>query len=56
MERNQKNKEKGNGEGTLYTNKNTGLLVGQYCYNGKRKSIYQKKNEKQVILRKDLIK
>ena len=46
MERNQKNKEKGNGEGTLYTNKKTGLLVGQYCYNGKRKSIYQKKNEK----------
>ena len=46
MERKQRNKTKGNGEGTLYTNKKTGLLVGQYVYNGKRKSVYQKKNEK----------
>lgn len=46
MKRNQRNKEKGNGEGTLYVNSKTGLLIGQYCYNGKRKSVYQKKNEK----------
>ena len=46
MGRNQKNKEKGNGEGTLYVSSRTGLLVGQYCYKGKRKSVYQKKNEK----------
>lgn len=46
MERNQKNKEKGNGEGTIYVSSRTGLLVGQYCYNRKRKSVYQRKNEK----------
>lgn len=46
MERNQKNKQKGNGEGTVYLNKKTGLLIGQYTINGKRKSVYQKKNEK----------
>lgn len=42
----QKTKQKGNGEGTIYLNKKTGLHIGQYVYNGKRKSIYQKKNEK----------
>lgn len=41
-----KKKEKGNGEGTIYTSSKTNLLVGQYVYNGKRKSVYQKKNEK----------
>lgn len=46
MARNQKNKEKGNGEGTIYLNKKTGLLIGQYTIGGKRKSVYQKKNEK----------
>lgn len=39
-------KQKGNGEGTLYLNQKTKLYVGQYVYNGKRKSVYQKKNEK----------
>lgn len=46
MVRNQKNKEKGNGEGTIYKSSKTGLYVGQYFYNGKRKSVYQKRNEK----------
>ena len=46
MERNQKNKEKGNGEGTLYKSSKTGLYVGQYVVNHKRHSVYQKKNEK----------
>lgn len=44
--RNQKNKEKGNGEGTIYKSSKTGLYVGQYVTNGKRHSVYQKKNEK----------
>lgn len=39
-------KVKGNGEGTIYRSNKTGLYVGQYVYNGKRKSVYQKKNEK----------
>lgn len=52
MERKQRNKEKGNGEGTLYKSSKTGLLVGQYVYNGKRKSVYQKKNEKTVDFKK----
>ena len=39
-------KLKGNGEGTLYKNNKTGLYIGQYYANGKRHSIYQKKNEK----------
>lgn len=46
MERNQKNKTKGNGEGTIYKNNKTGLYIGQYVVNGKRKSVYQRKNEK----------
>ena len=44
-ERTQKNKTKGNGEGTIYKIKRTGLLAGQYVVNGKRKTIYQRKNE-----------
>ncbi|MDR0979464.1 MAG: site-specific integrase [Lachnospiraceae bacterium] len=45
-ERTQKNKEKGNGEGTLYKSSVTGLYIGQYFHEGRRKSLYQKKNEK----------
>lgn len=41
-----KKKSKGNGEGTIYINSKTGLYVGQYVVNGKRKSVYQKKHEK----------
>lgn len=41
-----KKKSKGNGEGTIYINSKTGLYVGQYVIDGKRKSVYQKKNEK----------
>ncbi len=39
-------KQKGNGEGTIYKFKKTGLSIGQYFHNGKRHSVYQKKNEK----------
>lgn len=44
-ERTQKSKSKGNGEGSLYFNKAKKIWVGQYFSNGKRKAIYQKKNE-----------
>lgn len=47
-----KTKEKGNGEGTIYPNKNTGLLIGQYFVNGKRKSVYQKKKESKTDFKK----
>lgn len=39
-------KQKGNGQGTLYKSSKTGLYIGQYVTNGKRHSVYQKKNEK----------
>ena len=39
-------KVKGNGEGSLYKSGKTGLYVGQYTVNGKRHTIYQRKNEK----------
>lgn len=39
-------KSKGNGEGTIYVNSKTGLYIGQYVLDGKRQSIYQRKNEK----------
>lgn len=39
-------KEKGNGEGTVYKSNVTGLYIGQYVYNNKRHSVYQRKNEK----------
>ena len=39
-------KVKGNGEGTLYKSSRTGLYIGQYVANGKRHSVYQRKNEK----------
>lgn len=41
-----KKKSKGNGEGTIYISSKTGLYVGQYVISGKRKSVYQRKNEK----------
>ena len=41
-----KKKSKGNGEGTIYLSSKTGLYIGQYVVDGKRKSVYQKKNEK----------
>lgn len=50
--RTQKNKEKGNGEGTIYQNINTGLLIGQYFVDGHRKSVYQKKKEKKSEFKK----
>ena len=45
--RKQKVKSKGNGEGTIYENKKTGLLIGQYVPKGeiKRISVYQRKTE-----------
>lgn len=39
-------KTKGNGEGTIYKSNKTGLYIGQYTVNGKRHSLYQRKNEK----------
>lgn len=39
-------RQKGNGEGTIYKSSRRGLYVGQYYYNGKRMTVYQKKNEK----------
>jgi len=38
--------QRGNGEGTIYKSSKTGLYIGQYVVNGKRKSIYQRKNER----------
>lgn len=43
--RTQKNKSKGNGEGTIYYNKTKEKWVGQYVIEGKRKSVYQRKKE-----------
>lgn len=43
--REQKNKQRGNGEGTIYFNKAKKRWVGQYVIDGKRKSIYQRKSE-----------
>lgn len=50
--RTQKRKKRGNGEGTIYSNVKTGLLVGQYFVDGKRKSAYQKKNERKIDFKK----
>ena len=47
-----KTKQKGNGEGTIYKSSKTGLYVGQYVVNGKRHSVYQKKNEKNINFKK----
>ena len=43
--RTQKNKSKGNGEGTIYYNRTKEKWVGQYVIEGKRKSVYQRKKE-----------
>lgn len=48
----QKNKLKGNGEGTIYYCKTRKILVGQYVVNGNRKSVYQRKKEKNVDFKK----
>lgn len=50
--RTQKNKSKGNGEGTIYLRKTTNLLAGQYTINGKRKTVYQRKSEKTIDFKK----
>ena len=42
----EKRKVKETENGTIYINKKTGLYIGQYVLDGKRKSVYQKKNEK----------
>lgn len=55
MKRNQKNKVKGNGEGTIYKSCKTGLYIAQYVANGKRKSIYQRKNEKSSDFKKRFV-
>lgn len=44
-ENKQKKKRKGNGEGTIYYNKTKKRWVGQYVFEGERKSIYQRKSE-----------
>lgn len=45
--RNKKNKERGNGEGTIYYSEALGCYVAQYFdSSGKRKTMKQKKNEK----------
>lgn len=41
-----KTKSVGNGEGSLYKDPKTGRYIFQYYYNGKRKKIKQKQNEK----------
>lgn len=40
-----KKKEKGNGQGTIFKVKKSGLHIGQYVKNGKRHSVYQWRNE-----------
>ena len=53
--RNQKNKSKGNGEGTIYKSSKTGLYIGQYVSEGKRHTIYQRKSEKPSDFKKRFI-
>lgn len=45
MTRNQKKKSKGNGQGSIFYNRNKRIWVAQYTVNGKRKTMYQKKHE-----------
>lgn len=52
QERTQKNKSKGNGQGTIYFHKTKKIWVGQYSLNGKRKAVYQKKNENATEFKK----
>lgn len=50
--RNKKNKQKGNGEGTLYYSESLQKWIGQYvAKDGKRKTMTQKKNEKPSIFK-----
>lgn len=51
-ERTQKNKSKGNGQGTIYFNKTKKIWVGQYTLNGKRTAVYQKKAESATEFKK----
>lgn len=51
-EKKQKKKRKGNGEGTIYYNKTKKRWVGQYVFEGERKSIYQRKSETLSDLKK----
>lgn len=51
--RNKKNKERGNGEGTLYYSETLQCYVAQYVEpSGKRKTLKQKKNEKTTDFKK----
>ena len=51
--RNRKNKERGNGEGTIYFSKVLNCYVAQYVdTSGKRKTLKQKKNEKNTDFKK----
>ena len=51
--RNKKNKERGNGEGTIYYSEALGCYVAQYTEpSGKRKTLKQKKNEKTTDFKK----
>ena len=53
--RNKKNKERGNGEGTIYYSEALGCYVAQYTEpSGKRKTLKQKKNEKTTDFKKRL--
>ena len=52
QERTQKSKCKGNGQGTVYFSKTKNIWVGQYTLNGKRKTIYQRKNENATEFKK----
>ena len=46
MERkNKKTKSVGNGEGSLYYSETLKCWIFQYVYNGKRKTLKQRKNE-----------
>lgn len=51
-ERTQKNKSKGNGEGTIFKNKKNNLLIGQYVKDGKRHSVYQRRRENTTDFKK----
>lgn len=50
--RNKKNKQKGNGEGTLYYSESLQKWIGQYtAKDGTRKTMTQKKNEKATVFK-----
>lgn len=52
IERTQKRKSKGNGQGTIFFHKTKNIWVGQYTLNGKRKTIYQRKGESKTDFNK----